>query len=508
MVRQLELERFIEVLTLQAASRETQRQIDIGKEILNIYKRHCKVKLKVVFDEETSNFYITKGTAPSGHYYPCVVAHLDQVHYTKAWYKIFRDNDVLFAMGKTKDGDYVQVGTGSDDLSGVWMALELLIKQPYLKVAFFTDEEIGCIGSKKANNEFFSDCAFVMQADRRGNTKDFIIYTNGTQVSSKEFQQEVEPLLARYEYKTGNGSSTDVGQLVKNGIGICTVNLSCGYFYPHSDREISNIKDSFTCLDLMTDMANTMSRRRWEFTPPPPPVYTNTYDKYSGSGYNQGATPSWNDFEWERSWNKSQLPATTTNSSYNPNYKHQNRSSISSFNFNKDNFLLDISIVTNPTRLLMVREFLANKGYTMLQKGNKLRIDDEKLDTDFFVNTHVSFLNAPKNAIFLRTSNVIDSYSDKFHVLTLSSFYETYVYTPPETTEDEKIILDFYEDPRVCPKCFQDSLIKEDGYYVSCEDEQCDFKKVSVYNLNKYRLQSTLKVLTVNSLLTYFKIYK
>lgn len=470
------LDRFITILSSQAESRDLHRQKLIAEKVLAMYAEVCSTPLQITTDAENTNYYITKGILPDGKYYPCAVAHLDQVHYTKAWYKIFQDGDTIFAMSKTASGEYLQVGTGSDDLAGVWMCLELLISQPFMKVAFFSDEEIGCLGSKKAKKEFFDDCSFVMQADRRGNTKDFITYTNGTSVSSTEFQNEVDTLLTKYDYKKGTGSSTDVGQLTKNGIGICTVNLSCGYFNAHTDNETSSISDSFTCLGLMTDMANDLVYKRWEYIPP---VEVKPFNSFKNNTYPSNRWDT-EDFEW-------------SSNHWNNNKKRQN---LKPFDIKVDNFLLNISKITSHYDLDDTLNYLSKLNYTY---HNNVSLLSNKFDEQLFFATHLAAFNKPKLIIIPKNVNAINTYRESMVEVDLSSFYETYVIKPKNTGTNEKPKLfntSVDQDVYTCPMCKDVySLKKLESIYLGCMNSNCDCTKISVYNLNKLRVSNNMKPL-------------
>ena len=98
--------------------------------------------------DEHDNIYITKGKAKA---YPCVVSHTDTVHDIYKEYKVYqvKGNFVAF------DSDSMQqVGTGGDDKVGMWVCLEMLRKFDNIKICFFAQEEIGCIGSSKARAEY------------------------------------------------------------------------------------------------------------------------------------------------------------------------------------------------------------------------------------------------------------------------------------------------------------------------------------------------------------------
>ena len=277
----IRIKRFLQILELQAESYDHVQQLHIADKVIEMYIEVNGSDDLVCTTDDNNNVYIVKGKPPKDDgVYPCVVAHLDQVHKVKDFYQIHVDDDVIFAVSKNKFGEYCQVGTGSDDLAGVWLALELLLANDYLKVAFFLDEEVGCLGSEVSDINFFSDCSFVLQGDRRSKTNDFIVFTNGVKTCSKEFKKEVYPTLSKFNYKANDGIATDVGQLVINGIGCCAANISCGYFNEHTDQEISFISLSLNCLDLMQALIDNHSYKRW---PMAKPKVTPSYRKKNDS---------------------------------------------------------------------------------------------------------------------------------------------------------------------------------------------------------------------------------
>ena len=170
---------------------------------------------------DNGNVYVTKGVPKNGKPYPCLVAHTDTV------FKIipYKDREVRrsddgkwYAVDNAtwrvdKDGqawvDYT--GLGGDDKCGIFLALNAMRRFAAIKCAFFRDEEVGCQGSAVAKMEFFNDCAFVLQGDRKGNT-DFVDRIWGP-LSSPEFMAAVRPLLGAHGFTTVTGASNDVGEL-------------------------------------------------------------------------------------------------------------------------------------------------------------------------------------------------------------------------------------------------------------------------------------------------------
>jgi len=201
------------------------------------------------------NIYVTKGSAGT---FPCVVAHMDTVHDLNDDFKIYEANGNLFAFDAK---EMQQVGIGGDDKVGVFIALEMLRLFENIKLVFFTQEEIGCVGSGRAKLSFFAHCAFVLQCDRKGNNN-FIRNNGFIQLFGQDFENKVAPLLAKYGYSFAEGYITDVVQLKELGLPIAVANISCGYYWPHSDREYVNINDVELCLGLVYDIIDLLGREQ------------------------------------------------------------------------------------------------------------------------------------------------------------------------------------------------------------------------------------------------------
>lgn len=194
--------------------------------------------------DETGNIYATKGNADT---YPCIAAHLDEVHEAREkGYEVLvvRDEFIIgFNSGKREFN-----GIGADDKNGIWVCLKCLEKFDNLKCVFFVGEEQGCIGSHQADMKFFDDCRFVLQCDRKGNS-DFISSIYGNSLCSSQFI--IDASLGEHGYKEERGMQTDVQTLRQRGLEISCANISCGYYYPHTPHEMTNIADLKKCLTLV-----------------------------------------------------------------------------------------------------------------------------------------------------------------------------------------------------------------------------------------------------------------
>lgn len=200
------------------------------------------------------NFYVLDGciyaTKGKADVYPCIVAHMDTVHSITSDLSILQVGDNLTGFNRVT---MTQTGIGGDDKVGIYLALECLMKYDNIKVAFFRDEEVGCHGSYDAYMQFFEDCSFVLQGDRRGNS-DFVTNASGVQLSSKAFRKAIGNIVRSHGYKFGDGMMTDVMALKENGLNVSCANISCGYYNPHCKNEYVNVTDVENCLNMICEI--------------------------------------------------------------------------------------------------------------------------------------------------------------------------------------------------------------------------------------------------------------
>ncbi len=209
--------------------------------------------------DKFGNLYAVKGSAEN---YPCLVSHLDQVQQTHSKdFRAIETRDIIFGFSpKNKQFE----GLGADDAVGIWIALQCLAKYDHIKVAFFREEEIGCRGSEQAEMSFFADCAYVIQCDRKGNS-DIVTNISVTDLCSAEFIEAILP--EQWGYKDCSGLMTDVLALKENGLGVSAINLSCGYWNPHTDEEIVVKRDVLKCLRFVEHIIDTCGSKAFPHTP-------------------------------------------------------------------------------------------------------------------------------------------------------------------------------------------------------------------------------------------------
>ena len=236
--------------------------------------------------DNMGNLYIVKGTA---EHYPCVVAHMDTVHNIHKFGSI---EPVI--VGKTRITGINpltmrQTGIGGDDKCGIYAALECLNHLDYCKVAFFVDEEIGCVGSYRCDLNFFTNVRFVLQADRRGKS-DFVNDICGP-ISSDSFQKDVLEYMDKYGFEFADGMMTDVMALSNQDVGVSCANLSAGYYNPHQDHEYIEMSDLLNTTNMMLQICEEL-HDVYSFIAPPV-----GYSYYNGWQSNTNPK-SWYDKVW------------------------------------------------------------------------------------------------------------------------------------------------------------------------------------------------------------------
>lgn len=185
------------------------------------------------------NLYAWKGESET---YPCVVGHLDQVQNIHSKdFKAIETRDIIFGYSAM---NHQFEGLGADDKNGILICLEALKKYDRIKCVFFKEEETGCRGSSNCEMSFFKDCRFVIQCDRRGNS-DLIVSIGCTDICSERFIRDIDP--ERWGYHEEQGMMTDVECLKERGLSVSAINMSCGYYNPHTDEEITVKRDLEKC---------------------------------------------------------------------------------------------------------------------------------------------------------------------------------------------------------------------------------------------------------------------
>lgn len=292
------LELFKTILGVQSKSRKSEKMEDFILDFADA------LPFDVDLTMDDGNIYITKGRAST---YPTFVAHTDTVHNIVAddEFQVVQTGDLLYGLNPIKKK---MQGIGGDDKVGIFLALTLLEELDVVKVAFFRDEEVGCVGSAFADMDFFTKSAFVLEADRKGND-DFVRDISGVKLYGDNFAKAISPYLKLYGYKEYDfGGLTDVMLLKEMGLRVACANVSCGYYNPHMDGEIISIADVENTLNLFRDLAENLGYRKWKHTYQAPARRVQRYTGFNSTYYStQKGTGGVQSFA---EWKSSIKPAT------------------------------------------------------------------------------------------------------------------------------------------------------------------------------------------------------
>jgi hypothetical protein len=186
-------------------------------------KKHLARKLIKFYPEviDQPGFLYAQGTFPV-----LLVAHLDTVH-DKLPTEILYDSKSNILTSPQ--------GIGGDDRCGVYMILEI-IKHFNCSVLFCEDEEKMGVGADKFTEAKLTssiDFNYIIEFDRK-NANDAVFYD----CNNPDFEE----FITKEFYKTNWGSFSDIS-IIAPYLGCAAVNLSCGYYNPHTTAEYINLTE-------------------------------------------------------------------------------------------------------------------------------------------------------------------------------------------------------------------------------------------------------------------------
>ena len=265
--------------------------------------------------DKIGNIYLTKGESDS---YPCMVAHMDTVHkiqnsgidiveetYIKDRYdssSVCNGKQVLRGYIGGKEHKYSnRTGCGGDDKAGVFLALEVMDSFEIMKCAFFISEEIGCIGSREADPEFFKNVAYAIQHDSPENDTiswycaGYLLFNEdwakpelllNEETGEEYYSGKIGDLLYEYGVRQfARHPFTDVSQLKKKFDFQC-INLPAAYYHYHSSNECVLIEGIETAYNLSVAIIHRLGNEKQVF------AKQDSQDNYGYSygGSNSGST--------------------------------------------------------------------------------------------------------------------------------------------------------------------------------------------------------------------------
>jgi hypothetical protein len=226
-----------------------------------------------------------------------MVAHMDTVHtiqrngidiveetYQMSAYdrsSVCNGKQVLRGYIKGKEYTYNnRTGCGGDDKAGIFLALEIMDKFDVMKCAFFISEEIGCIGSSKADPNFFENVAYAIQHDSPENDtiswycSGYLLFDEkwakpgivvDMETGEEYFDGKIGDLLYKYGVRTfARHPYTDVSQLKKKFNFQC-INLPAAYYQYHSSNECVLIEGIETAFELSVAIIERLGNEKQPF---------------------------------------------------------------------------------------------------------------------------------------------------------------------------------------------------------------------------------------------------
>ena len=188
---------------------------------------------------------------------PCFCSHIDTVHNIVDNYKVIKEyhqKDVIYSS---------PTGIGGDDKNGIILCLELLENLDNVQVCFFSGEEVGCVGSNKIDLKYFDDCSCLIGLDRKGNSDIISDYWYSSTIS-KDFEKVLNKTKIKHGYNFTEGFITDVFTLFNRDVGASCINLSCGYYQPHTKNEYISFNDICACYEFCVDIYQNLKPVKYE----------------------------------------------------------------------------------------------------------------------------------------------------------------------------------------------------------------------------------------------------
>lgn len=247
-----------DLLEVQTCSGQEDRMVDF-------LLKHCQQEGYRAWADIHNNVYVVKGDA---EWYPAIGAHIDTVQF-------INDNvEVREAGSETTEFDrfvgYVKGtdqrhGIGADCKTGVFVCLELLRQLPAVKACFFASEEIGCVGARRADADFFADIGYFIEFDCP--SKNMMSYTSSGQRlfdDNGPFINAILPILLEYDVKWQHHPFTDVS-VVRPRFNMSCLNMSSGYYNWHMATEIAYLPDIENAIEMAIPLIEALGEKYYPF---------------------------------------------------------------------------------------------------------------------------------------------------------------------------------------------------------------------------------------------------
>ena len=255
---------FEQILAIPSQSKKEQKMVQFICKQLK--------KLNISYETKENNIIATKKDKDYTGYLSGICCHIDTVHDITGIKKV----QVQKVEKKEKTFYFSKQGIGGDDKCGIFACLELLKNNTNIKAYFFSNEEIGMVGSSNLDLEEFDDLKFLIEIDRKG-TSDIISIHQGEDLISKSFKKLIEPIMKKYNMKHQEGIGTDVSTLAEHGLNLSVINVSAGYYNAHTLKEFICKEHLFRNIGVIQEIIDTARNIKYKHK------FISTWDSYKGS---------------------------------------------------------------------------------------------------------------------------------------------------------------------------------------------------------------------------------
>jgi hypothetical protein len=204
--------------------------------------------------DEIGNIYVTKGELEID--YPAFACRTNSEQDIVENYQVLRlgKSHTWMALTET-NGKAATKGIGGDAKCGIYLCLKLIQSLPAVKCMFFVESGKGYKGAMECDLNFFRDCRWLIEFDRKGRG-DIVTEANVKDICSKDFKEKLEKLGKKYNFQSVKGGKCDASILkVERKLNISAVNISAGFYRPNSQDERIIEKDLMQVLQLSKDIA-------------------------------------------------------------------------------------------------------------------------------------------------------------------------------------------------------------------------------------------------------------
>ncbi len=233
--------------------------------------------------ETGKEFIYAQGTIPI-----LICAHIDTVFSKR------RERPEIYYDSK-KQVIWSPDGLGGDDRAGVSLILELIHRGHRPHVLFLDGEESGGTGARELvkTKKTTSDTRYIIEFDRKNGTE--AVFYN---CDNKKFVK----YITGFGFKEATGSFSDISTICP-AWGIAGVNLSCGYYNPHSKEEYVKLSEWRNVVEIVDKMLQSPPKKQFK--------YISKFQGYNkGAGYGEwghgrgysyvyGYNDDWADADWD-----------------------------------------------------------------------------------------------------------------------------------------------------------------------------------------------------------------